>query len=397
MNKKLLFLPIFALILVAFSLTVSAHFTKSHEIWVIKGFEQLSSGDAAYICKDKLAIVLDGNTGADVPVLHYFDEGVAAYISTHTTGSGYKACLDAAGSDIDKRCMCVGIGTHITQDAHSHTDETTIDGLVPAHLKKFFGINFLGHMVIERNFENKHLKLLENDPIITSGKLELYDSKVLDSFFPDVGGDYKYFNLFSDMSGIDIRNDAVLFRGGYQGKGFYDTVYKKEKAKLPFWMQAIAYGMAIAGLIFSVIFIFFARSKWLWRIIGSLQWIIILVVGVLLIVSFYQGTTWKITTTFIEIPAKLGYLAVSNDVVVQQNEVVQRATNEFLRSGVINPRFQDATGLSYVDSLGNQKRGAITESEGGAKIVYQLVLPAIFAVLSAFVAIKAGVFGRKKR
>ena len=181
MNKFLIF-GIFLLIIN--TMPVESFFTESHLYWTIKGFESTDSSITRE-CNGKLSILLDGNTAADVPVLHYFDKNtVTSYISTHTQGAGYQTCLLEASADVEKRCFCYGVGTHIVEDVFSHLE----DGLVPKYLKKFLGTNLFGHMVIERDFEKKHVALVltrTSEPWIQKGELQSYNGIILNNLFEE--------------------------------------------------------------------------------------------------------------------------------------------------------------------------------------------------------------------
>lgn len=326
--------------------SATAFFTLDHEYWTLNGFKQVDSQITA-MCRDRLEQVIDGNAGNDVPVLHYFDEKFMSYISTHTKGSGYEACLREAGDDIELRCMCIGVGLHIVQDTFAHTQI----GLVPKYLKKYAASNLVGHMTVEHDFEKKHIQYLTeiNDPIVVSGQLDYYDKRILCSFFepsdicPDAPGDPKYYQLLNEMSGIDVRNDLNIFQSGYLGNGFYNTVYN-EKLRLPFWFWGLSIGLVIVGLGLAAYVGITAKNNWRWVLVA--QFILLFALpGALILGAFYTNSTWKIVEGAMDTYLATGMLRVSDTDVQDYNRNVQEATNYFLGSGKLV--YEDASGLSY--------------------------------------------------
>lgn len=351
---------------------VSAFYPKSHIAFTIDGLEQVNS-PITQRCRPYLQLVLDGNSGTDVPVVHYGDKDtISSYVSTHTLASGNKACFEEAGSDVQKQCFCHGNALHLIQDTFSH------NGITASYIKSQLGSNYLGHMTVERSFENKHMAwlTLKNDYAITSGQLTYFDTRYLDSLFiTDSAGlkqQSQYLTMLNRMSGIDMTNDAKVVRSGYQGEGFYNTIYK-DKLSLPWWVYGISVGLALLGLFFIVFMFLFGKNNWKWIVIC--EGLIFLGAGILIFVSFYTGTTWKVTTFLIETPASFGYLAVSQADMEDYANRAQLATNEYLKTGVLS--VEDATGLSYTDSLGNSIVGELSQAEGPFKIfTYFIFLPA---------------------
>ena len=83
MKNNYLIVLLLSLFLISFCIpNISAPFTKDHLAFTIDGFEEISSPITEQ-CRPYLDIVLDGNTGNDVPVLHYGDSKVTSYIFTH--------------------------------------------------------------------------------------------------------------------------------------------------------------------------------------------------------------------------------------------------------------------------------------------------------------------------
>lgn len=369
MNKKLFLFFILLLLVVPNSF---AFFTKSHLFWSSKGFYEVDSS-ITQLCRPYLNIVLDGNTATDVPVLHYWDNEVTSYISTHTRGSGYDACMREAGTDVEMQCFCVGMGLHIVQDSFAHNP----DGLVPTYLSKNFASNFFGHMVIEKSFENKHLEHVSKEIQVTDGSLDYYNSIVLNSLFEETGGSGKYFELIKQMSNLDIKADAQIFRSGYLGEGFYNTVYKDKLDFMritPTWFVAVIVSTIIFGFGLAFIFLKFGKTKWKWGL--ALEWGIFGIIGIVIISSVFMGTTWKITTKVIEIPPSLGLMKVSDSSLESYDKAVQDATNLFLKTGQIP--YDDVSGLTYYDKEGKLVKGALAESEKPFKF---LLLPTIIILI----------------
>ena len=323
MNKKLFALIFFGMIFISLSANnVESYFTKSHLEWSINGITNIDS-PLANKCKPYLANVLDGNTATDTLVLFYTSsEKVRSYISSHTRGSGYQACLDLGGSDVEMQCFCVGNALHLIQDRWSHLE----GGITAKYLENNFAPNIIGHMSVEKDFENKHMSKLQKnaDPTYTAGQLDYYNSRVLNTMFTETGGSDKYFKLLSAMSGLpqdEIINVVKTFRSGYLGEGFYSTVYK-DKVKLPYFLIIIPSILIFLGLIIPIILIKFGKTRWKWITTGL--WTIFLIIGIIILISFLTGTTWRITTLLIQVPQTIGYLSISQADIDFYDKMVQR-------------------------------------------------------------------------
>lgn len=378
MKKRLLFL-IFALCLFLIPFAES-YFTKDHTYWVLKAMSEVNS-PITQLCAGKEQLLIDGNVGTDSVVLHYFEDtqtsGFKSYVFTHSRGAGFDECMRQAGSDPDLKCFCIGAGTHQVQDSFSHLD----GGLVALYLKKSFAPNLLGHMVIEKDFELRHMALIEeNDPSFAS-KVEEYAgfseySSLCNSFFEDKGGDYKYVQLLNDMAGINVVQDLNLFCNGYKDTSFYDYVYN-EKVKLPTFVWAICFGLILIGLGMMYIAIRYGTTSWKWIIVFI--FLIIAVLGGLILVAIQTNNTWSWISAGLTIPTKLGLLSVSEYDLNDYNQKVLDATKQFLETGDLP--HDDVSGLSYVDSEGNKVNGALSEAESSFKFV---LLPIIVVILTIF-------------
>lgn len=374
MNKKLLLiLPIMLLILVS---PVFSLFTKTHNYYILKGFEEVDS-PITRMCADKINLVTDGQTAADIGVIHYFDrdKDFFSYIFTHSRNF-YTRCIQEAGSDQELQCWCIGAGLHQIMDDKSHNE----DGLVTKYLKSEFASNLLGHMTVENDFELKILKLHSNENIISSGKLDTLNQQTLYSMFPDKGGNDKYFQLMQTVSNIDFRFDGLTFRKGYldEGFSFYNNIYK-DKVSLPWWFNSIFLGAFIIGVAIS--FVAFFKGKTKWKYIVLAEGLLIILIGGGLLYSAYT-TPWKITTALIEIPASLGYLSVSNEDVVVYDRLIQTATNSFLTDGIL--KIDDVSGRTYYDRNGEKVIGALNEAEKPFKYIL-LPIIIIFMVILNFI------------
>lgn len=369
---------------------VSAYFTKDHIFWSLNGFEQVNS-PLTQQCSPYLDIVLDGNTASDVMVLHYFDDKVLSYVSTHTRGAGYLKCLEEAGSDIEKKCFCYGMGLHNIQDHFAHTEE----GIVPEYISKYLSSNLFGHMVIEKNYQDKHQEFIANEPLVTSGQVDYYDTIILNSMFEETNGDNKFFDLLVETTSLDrasIENDARIFRSGYLGEGFFSTVYQN-KISLPYWAWGIGIGLLVIGLGIGGLIFFTGTTKTKW--ITGIIWIFIGLIGGLIIFSFATGTTWKITNYVITAPAKLGYLSVSqSDIELYNNNIID-ATNKFLETG--NLPYDDNSGLSYEDRDGIWHEGALKNAEKKSWFTIYPILFGLFAWVNYKLIRKSYWKGKKKK
>lgn len=369
MKSKLILSFVLTLFLLSFA---SAFFVESHTKWTLQGFGEVNS-PITQKCEPYIDLVLDGDTSSDMGVLHYGSNNlITSYIYPHTKG-GHLSCLREAGADIEKQCFCYGNALHVIQDSYSHNE----NGIVTKTLKKYLGTNYFGHMSVERDFENKHMELIQKDDAVLYSKITSYNGRLLNSLFPELGGDNKFLLLANQVAGIDMTTDAKIFRSGYIGEGFYSTVYK-DKVNLPYW--AISIPIILIALSLVVIFILLRFGTTGWRWMTSFIWLLIMIVGIVIIVSFYTGTTWKLTTFVIEIPPMFGYLSVSQQDIITYDNAIQQATNKFLETGELT--IQDASGLSYTDASTGQKTvGELTKAERGSKYI---VLPLMLIVIGGF-------------
>jgi hypothetical protein len=379
MNK---IISMFFLLILSLTL-VSASYPQSHIGHALIGFEQVNS-PIVQKCQPYLAITLDGDNGADVGVLHYGSSDnklLGSYIYPHTR-EGFNTCLREAGADPESYCHCIGQGLHIVEDSFSHN----LGGYTQKCISKYLGSNYFSHMSCEQDFQTKLVELwtTEQKSIILNGQLSYYDSKYLDTLFTETGGNSKFLKLMNSVAGVDITNDAKVIRNGYQGQGFYNTVYK-DKLNLPWWAWGVAIGLIIVGLGMMITMFIFANGKWKW--VQIIEWGIIMLIGIIIAYSFFTGTTWKITSFIVEVPTKFGlYTTNMNDVQYYDNQI-QTAVNKFLTDGVLP--VDDATGLSYYDRTGAFHKGALTQSETGFKwLWYGLIMP-LFLFINIYGLYKA--------
>lgn len=382
MNKKIFSLIILGVFLFSILPITSAFFVKNHAKWIIQGFDEVSgSGTVADLCRPYINVFIDGQISSDAPVVHYYDTGsnskVTSYISTHTFKGGKENCLIEAGSDTRRRCYCYGLGIHSIEDQFSHLE----NGVVPKYLSKNLAPNFLGHMTIEQSFETKSMERLAKENPSLFARVENYNKVVLNTMFIiDSNGALvpsDLMQLFADSSGIDPVNDVKLFRSGYLGEGFYNTVYK-DKVRLPGWGYYIPAIIAIIGLIGTVGLLFLGRNKF--KYIAIIPWVFLILLGGFIFYSYIQGNTWQITSKLIEIPASLGYLSVSDADIVLYDELVQKAVNQYMRDGILN--VPDASGLDFIDKEGVAHKGALNQASKGFFWVFWLIgFPLIMFVL----------------
>jgi hypothetical protein len=401
--KKKILIPIILSILLLNLLQVSAFFPKSHIKWTIDGFQQVNSGITAE-CKDYQDVVMDGNTGSDVGVLYYGSSDsqlLGTYIGTHAKGSGYESCLEEAGSDTRKRCFCHGNYLHIIQDSYSHNP----GGLTETYLKKYFGNNYFGHMAIERDFENKHLDYLteNNDYIIQSGKMNYYNTNILNSMYTITNNQRtpnELMGLLNKMAGLDMSNTAQIFRDGYLTNGFYSSVDKyryNEKTNLPLGYYIVPGFMLIIGLAMVLFLIIAGKTRWKW--FTAFIFLVLALMGLLILYSFnifniweltgVKISTWSIITWVLDAVTKMGYLSVSNNDVAIYDKIIQDATNQFLMCGTSCVTIDDASGLTYKDRFGNMVTGALTQAEKPFKILFYFILLPIISLLMIWLVLKS--------
>ena len=327
----------------------SSFFTKSHSYWILKALNDEPDSMVAKLCSSNPEWLIDSNTAADSTILHYLDsEKIQSYKFMHQRNS-YLKCQDEAGSDVEKRCKCFGMGSHPVQDNPAHN----ANGLVPKYITRYLSSNLIGHMRIEDSYDIKHMKLVKNDNVVTSGDLDFYDSKVLDSILDDP----ETIQLYSDLSGLsfeEFERDLNVFAAGYRGDGFYSTVYKGN-VQLPAIFWIISIGLLLVGLVSSLVVIFIPGSRWKFMLILVL--LLIAFVGIMLIVSLFTGDTWS----WVRLTLKVIPIEVTQSDVIKYNNLVLEDTKEFFRTGVM--LVDDASGLDHIDRNGNAVKGALNQAE----------------------------------
>lgn len=392
MKQKIFFILILFIVSIN---CVSAAFTWSHAYWTYKGLQTVDS-PVVDLCENMPELLIDGNTAADIPVLHYFDNQYLSYISTHTAGSGFMACGREAGTDAELKCFCFGDGTHITQDVFFHGTEGQ-EGLVEQYLRSQFMPNFIGHMVVEQNFLDQHIELVrQTDGQSMVDTIDRYagandGSLLCNSLFSDP----KYFTLLEEMSGIDMRNDANIFCNGYKGSdgGFFNTVYDK-KVEPPYQFLSWAWIITVIGLtiIIALIPVFYFKIKSFSRYILAILGIIFLLTGMVVLTTYYTNTTWKVTTFLIKIPPKFGLLTVSHDDVVKYNNLAMTATENFYRTGQL--AYEDASGLSYTTKDGRKIVGTLKKASSRSTYLFGFIG---FIVMLFVIWLAKNTFFPKKR
>ncbi len=401
--KKIILFLVFGIFLISLVQPVTSFFPKSHIKWSIDGFQQTNSA-ITNECKNYLDVVMDGNTGSDVGVIYYGSSDktlLGTYIGTHAKGSGYDSCMKEAGSDVKKRCFCYGNYLHIIQDSFSHNP----GGLTETYLKKYFGNNYFGHMAIERDFENKHMKYLteKGDYIIVSGQLDYYNSNILKTMFELKNNQYYPSDLMllvNRMAGLDMTSTTQIFQSGYLKEGFYGNVDKyryNQQTDLPIWFYLVPSGMVLVGLALFIFILILGKNRWKW--FTAFTFLIIALLGLLVLYSFnifdvwsltgVKIPTWGIITWTLDVVTKMGYLSVSQADVQSYDKIIQDATNKFLECGVDCIKIDDASGLTYKDRFGNIVTGALTQAERPFKIVFYFILIPLYIFLEAWLIFKS--------
>jgi len=389
MNQKTLILTLlFSIFIFSLVPPVDSYFTRSHEYWVLKTLEDEPDSLVAKLCGDTPELLLDGNTGSDIFVLHYTDSNkVKSYIFLHQKAS-FDRCLEEAGTDTTKKCICYGIGSHSVGDGNAHIEMS----VVPKYIRKFFTSNLVGHMAIENNYEIKHMDLIKDESIVTSGTLEFHDANALNTFFEETGGSSENLEIYSELSGLsfsEVQTDARIFRAGYVGEGFYNTVYN-EKVSLPslFWIIGII--PTIVGLLGALILIIFFRNttRWKWILIGTFM--IMALVGILLLTSLYFGTTWE----WIRLSLSIIPIKVSDADVKLYNEINLESHKDFFRTGVLVN--DDVSGLSYYDKQGKFVEGELGKAEVPFKFFMVLGILPLFILFYIFLFYKTFIVKPKK-
>lgn len=390
MKKNFYFLLLGIILLFGCMDLSSAFYVRDHDGWIINGFQQINSG-ITLECRDRLSIVLDGQRSADMGVIYYGNADqqlLGTYVYPHTRG-GIDSCFALAGSDLDLKCFCHGMAMHSVDDISHDTN-----GLVEKYLKKFLGSNYFGHMIVERSMEtqNEVNRRESRDYAVTSGQLDYYNGLFLNNLFTETGGNSKYLSLIQAVAGVDMSNTARVFRSGYVGEGFYNSVYK-DKVSLPLWAYGISIGLMAVGILFFILTLIFGKGKW--KIISGMFYIIFAIIGGIVLFSFITGTTWKLTTFLTEVPATFGYLNVNHADIVYYNNLGQEYVNNYLRTGIVQD--DDWSGLSYRNRNGDWVVGALSQAETGYKLlIYIIILPG-FVILNIWMMAKTFGWSIKRR
>lgn len=392
MIKKNLFIfcVILALFIPLITSPVSAFFTKQgHSHPILQALDEDPDSAVAKLCGEHPEWLIDGNFVNDAFVLHYTDrDKVQSYIFTHQLNSYYE-CLREAGSDTEQKCKCYGRGSHIVQDRYAHTD----DGLVPKYISKYFSTNLIGHMAVENSMEVKSESIRGGDSI--SSRLDYYDKVIGDSIMTDPHS----IQQLSDTTGLsyeEVERDIITIATGYRGEGFYNTVYKDKVGlnKLPGWFWVIITMLVGIGVLITILFVLvlpaFGVQMTYWRFVIIGLYLIVTFIGVLMIASLYTGDTWQ----WVRLSLNAYPIVVSDSDVNYYNDMALKATKDFFR----NPEtsiylVDDASGLSYRDSSGVWKEGALSKAEGPSKIFFIVTILPFLVILHIFLLYKT--FSRK--
>jgi len=369
-NKKIFLLFSIILVITILSISVNAQFTPEHEFETIYSCQNGHGAIVDQCCGTNMQLLIDGDAGADIFVVHYVDPNtVGSYIATHTRGN-YLNCLQWAGTDKDLQCYCYGMGLHQSQDILFHTNFNGTNGLVPTYLQRTFSSNLGGHMAIENDFDIKFQDYYKSDPILSSGQLKIADNglftktMLLNVNCNTLTGTNKFLELSVKISGLtlsQVRQDACTFSVGYKGNGFKDTAYGNNKLNLPtsWWLVAVV--LVIIGLfgIFAVYFIPRLLNKqpnW-WIIFYYILFGFLTILAILLLLSMIFNFSWLLVRTAVS------FLPIS----VSQNDIIKYTAMEktysvnFIQSAnIVNDQ---NSGLAYYDRNNQLVNGALAQGE----------------------------------
>jgi hypothetical protein len=340
---------VFVVALLACTPAVLARFPHEHVYLTLKAFRELDT-PITRLCGDKLELVQAGNNGADAPVIHYMDDKVTSYIGTHTKGT-YEQCLIEAGSDVDARCVCYGMGLHIAQD-----DVHVYDYGVPKWIKKYWGSNVVLHAAAER----KHEQMLLSD--IQEGKLGTvvgYNEVVertkhsYDPFFSQE----KFINLFNRATGTDMYSDIAIVGASLRGERWDQEVYGK-KVGLPAWTYVLIGGLIAVGALFIVLALL-SKTSVGFKAFSVVKGSLFALAGLILLASILTGQSWVWFNYLLQPVGAV--MSVSDDEHRVWMEKGYEHTKYFLENEELP--HADASGLSYYDEDGKYHRGALNEAE----------------------------------
>lgn len=334
---------------------------ENHAYYTISQFREVSS-PITRLCEGREAQIMFGNSGADVPVIHYLENNLEGYKGTHSRGI-YTKCLELAGSDTDLKCVCYGIGLHLIQDKTSHYE------FVPTYIKKYFGSNVLIHPIVEINAREQTMNRLESNPNPDLSVTEIRDiaKYALNLFYEDE----KYYRIFEQSTGLDMRTDFAMVDSALKGEKWADEVYGKQ-VNLPNFYWFVSIGIALAGIIWLVLTFVLARNKLaiLSYILGGM----IFAFGLLLVISLSTGQSWIWYSTIAKVPANIMNI---EDTIIYDNKVIENTrkffeTEQLLVDGEL---VVDASGLDHLDENGNWVKGTLPQAESRFKFfVYPLAL-----------------------
>jgi hypothetical protein len=348
--KKTTLILFCVLLLIPFSY---AWMPENHAYFTIEGFRTTNS-PITTLCQDREEQIIFGNAAADVPVIHYLENDLEGYKGTHSRAV-YTKCLEIAGSDKDLKCFCYGVGLHLVQDVVSHYD------VVPLYIQKYFGSNKLLHPIIEINTRAQTLERLKANPsaVATEEEIKQAAKYSLDLFYKDA----KYYQLFQEATGLDMRQDFAAVDAALRGERWKDVVYGK-KVSLPSWYWVVSGSIAIIGIFWVVLTRLISRNK-----LGILSYFIggaLSIFGVLLLISLATGQSWIWYNNIAKIPAAMMNIEDSSKWDI---EALQNTKNFFANEQLINDGslVSDASGLSHTDSQNNWVKGPLDAAEGRFK------------------------------
>ena len=385
--KKLKILLLFSVFLVIIPLSL-ADFPPTH-LWQNAEAFNHASGGLLNECGNRLPHLLAGNIGADMFVVHYYDERVVSYIYTHTQGA-YERCLQEAGSDLDLKCMCYGIPTHLIQDYTSHYIS------VPENIKKVYLTNAVMHPITELGEQQTLMDYLNSDRssypklaqynTVSSAQVESYVENAFNLFrcgqvfcpsdfnYQRDGYKNKYVDLWKRFTSLnDIERDMAIVGASLAGVKFRDAAWNPKKLSLPSGYYLFFGILTAIGIALIVSAVYFGRTsgwKWIPIIIGSIT----LIFSVLVIASMLLGTTWLWFQSFRDV----AQVFINNDNFENLVASDVEETIQFLETGILKPQFGDASGLTY-DRNGVLIEGALDKAE--ARFV-NITLPSITIIIT---------------
>jgi len=321
-------LPLFGLFFILlFVASVFGQMPNTHTVIDAQAIRTVSS-EITNRCDEQVLIA--GEKVTDIWVTEYTKADRNAYIGSHSIVSVINGFRRA--SDVTEQCLTHGQAMHLIVDYYTAHGPA---GIVPSHLKKFFGSNVLWHGIVEQGFERDLFDYMIRNPnrfVLTPDETRQITASSLDIYFED----QDKFDFIKEKEGKDptfslsIVDQALKVSNGNTDVWF-DTVYS---TSLPLWWILICVGLISLGILLLVLtFILKVRTGEI-SLFSIVFGLIFLAFGILLLISILTGQSFLWYQTITGSPWLIGALVSIVGAIFLIGAVVKRTNISYWILGV---------------------------------------------------------------